>query len=47
MGAWTGWSAAILLMLGGILALAHLGVNIEIGVGSLLHGLQHALARPL
>ncbi|MGA7923866.1 MAG: hypothetical protein WCA77_07815 [Thermoplasmata archaeon] len=47
MSAWGAWFTALVLAVGGILALAHLGLNIDAVISGWVHGLEHTLARPL
>ncbi len=42
-----GWVVGIVLVIGGAVALSHLGVDLGAVLAGLLHGLEHALNRPL
>ncbi|MGI0072010.1 MAG: hypothetical protein ACRECT_08120 [Thermoplasmata archaeon] len=41
------WFVSVLAVLGLVLALNHLGVDVMAMVGTMLHGAEHVLNRPL
>jgi hypothetical protein len=41
------WFLSVLAILGLVLALNHLGVDVVASIGSVLHGTEHFLGRPL
>jgi hypothetical protein len=43
----SGWAMAVLLVVGGVIVLNHLGVGLGAAIGGALHGLEHFLGRPL
>lgn len=47
MSAASGWSVTILAGLGLVFALHHLGLDLPVVVGAVLHGIEHFLGLPL
>jgi hypothetical protein len=47
MGAAFAWFTTMVVLLGGILALEHLGVNIGPAIGAVVRGVVHWLGVPL
>ncbi|HEV2316868.1 MAG TPA: hypothetical protein VGV89_04755 [Thermoplasmata archaeon] len=41
------WAVAILVVVGGVIVLNHLGVGLGAAIGTAMHGLEHFLGRPL
>ena len=42
-----GWAISVLLIVGGIVVLNHLGVDLGAAIGSSMRGLEHWLGSPL
>ena len=47
MSAATGWFVSVVVLLGFVLALYHLGVNATGALGEMLRSTEHILGRPL
>ncbi|MEM0128769.1 MAG: hypothetical protein QXG65_01190 [Thermoplasmata archaeon] len=47
MGALTAWMVSIVVVIAGILVLAHLGLNVIPGIAAAVHEAVRFLARPL
>jgi hypothetical protein len=47
MGAFLGWITALVVILAGVVAFQHLGLDLSSAVASWMHSLEHTLARPL
>jgi hypothetical protein len=47
MTAMMGWFLTVLGVLGLVIVLHHLGVDMTAAIGSVLHGAEHFLGRPL
>jgi hypothetical protein len=47
MGAFLAWVTALVLVLAAVLAVYHLGLDLTSSIGSWMHSIERALARPL
>jgi hypothetical protein len=47
MGMFVSWFTTVVLLIAGAILANHLGYNVAPIMGSMLHGVEHALGRPL